>query len=742
MRAAPPGLPFLAGAAIAGLALAVHAGSPGLSEFLGMAAGLGLGASGVAVAWERARRRADRLRRDRLALRRVLLAASAEDPMEELARVSWTLDGGGVFTGMRIWRLSPDGATLELLGSGSDPAGPPHTLAALPRRHPVMQEVFDRGDPVLLDSDRDGRIAPDVRAFGIGAGYAAPVVLGGRELGIVGARLADPRDAGEEAREFVRDLADAVAVALAAATAREDRQQLDAEQRRIRATLEAMPVGVLLTDPAGVVVHLNRRLLRLLGLRGAGPFVGRPAWELLERVVPRLDEEVRGAVMQGAAELAADRSRKLLRFDFRLRADGPEEGDRDLALTARPVLGEGGRLEGRVWVLGDVTEDRKVAERLERSHRMETLATLAGGLAHDLGNHLTAVLATADVLARHAADPARVRFAAEGIRAAARHGGELVRGLLRFARREPPQVEAVPVAAAVEEAARLVRATAPPGVRLEVEVDPAAGFVAADAEQIHRALTNLAMNAVEAAGGRGRVRLAAAPAEGESGDFVEITVEDDGPGMSEATRRRAFDPFFSTKPAGEGTGLGLAVTYGIVEAHRGRIDVDSAPGRGTRMRILWPAADGTPAAREPTARGRVGPEVASGRAPSPRGPGPAPPPAPESALLVVEDDPDIRELMAWVLAGAGFAVLEAGSAAEALARFEEAPGVAGLVVDRLLPDGDGVALVEELRRRLPGLPAVVVSGAGEEPEDPGTGFLAKPFTARELLERVREHLAA
>ncbi len=740
-RAARPTLLFLPAAVAAWVALALHTGPPGLSELLGVAAGLGMGASGVAVVWGRARHRAQRLRPDRRALRDVLLAASAEDPMAELARISRTLDCGGLLTGMRIWRLSRDGQVLELLGHRVDPAGSPPPIASLPRRHPLIEEVFSRGEPVLVDGDRDLRVASGIPALGIGAGYAAPAVLGGREFGVVGARLADPRDAGDSVRDFVRDLADAVAAALAAAAAREDRHPLDAERRRFRATIEAMPVGVLLTDPAGKIVHLNERLTRLLGLGGASPWLGRPASEMMERIVPRLDEGVRDEVVRGTLELATDRSRELLRFDFRLRADGREE-EKALVLTARPMPGEDGRLGGRVWVLGDVTEDRKLAERLERTHRMETLATLAGGLAHDLGNHLTAVLATADTLADHAGDPGRVRFAAERIRAAARHCADLNRGLLRFARQESARVEPVPVAEAIAEVAGLVRATAPPSVCIEVEVDPAAGFVAADAGQLHRALTNLAVNAVDAVGDSGQVRISArrAAASGE-GDFVEITVADDGAGMSEETARRAFDPFFTTKPVGEGTGLGLAVTYGIVDAHGGRIEADSAPGRGTRMRLLWPAAPGGTAS-EPAAAGE-GVGTGKGRAaPVPSRPASAARSGSARTVLLVEDDAEIRDLMAQILASAGFTVIEAGGVADALERFEAASSVAAVVADRLLPDGDGCDLVAELQRRIPGLPALLVTGAGEEPDGPGAGFLAKPFTARELLDRLRERLAA
>lgn len=377
-----------------------------------------------------------------------------------------------------------------------------------------------------------------------------------------------------------------------------------------------------------------------------------------------------------------------------------------------------------VW---DVTEQRRLEQQLAQAQMLEAIGTLAGGIAHDFNNLLQALLATVQTTQRQGGD-GKVGGALATIEALARRGADLTRQLLFFARRQPSQRQPVDLAKLLHEQAAWLGRLLPETIHLEVD-SPSQGLVVdADASQLAQVVANLAINARDAMPGGGSLTLHAAA----HGDDVLLEVRDTGVGMSEEVRQRIFDPFFTTKPLGKGTGLGLAMVWGIVQEHGGGIAVDSAAGAGTAVRVTLPAAS---VPMEPGDNVSSGDHLALGAG---------------QRVLVVEDEPEARSALAELLVELGYAVTAAGSAEEAL-RLPAEPGFDVLLTDYLLPGASGLELAGELEKRWPDLQVVVMSGytpddvAGHLLASGRRHFLQKPFDMKALARAMRaalwQHLA-
>jgi nitrogen-specific signal transduction histidine kinase/CheY-like chemotaxis protein len=384
------------------------------------------------------------------------------------------------------------------------------------------------------------------------------------------------------------------------------------------------------------------------------------------------------------------------------------------------------------------TERDRLAEELRHAQKMEAMGRLAGGVAHDFNNLLTVILSCSmavreDVAAGRTPDPEDV----EAIHAAGERARDLTRQLLAFARKQVIQPAALDLGEAVRRAERLLRRVLGEDVELEVGTETSPWPVFCDPGQIEQVLMNLAVNARDAMPSGGRLSLSiqnvsapgnGAAARGRPGDWVALAVRDTGVGMDPTVKAHLFEPFFTTKPAGSGTGLGLATVYGIVEQAGGFLHVVSAPGQGTTVEVWLPRSDrptAAPAATMPL-HARRGSET----------------------VMAVEDDPLVRALTVRVLRGAGYRVLVAGRATEALALARGGEPFDAVVTDVVMPGLDGRVLAEELRQIRPGVPVLYVSGytgdaiAQRGVLKPGIELLPKPFTPAELLGRVRTLLDA
>lgn len=407
-----------------------------------------------------------------------------------------------------------------------------------------------------------------------------------------------------------------------------------------------------------------------------------------------------------------------------------------LTVAARWTLlsDEAGRPEAILAIETDTTEQKQVEQQLLRAQRMESIGTLAGGVAHDLNNVLSPVLLAAELLRTTPAGEDRDALL-DIIESSATRGSDLVGQVLSFARGVEGDRVPVDVAALVHDIGAIVRDTFPKKIRLELAVPDDLGTAVGDSTQIQQVLLNLAVNARDAMPTGGVLRITAedvelaAPAATSAGldpgPYLVVEVEDDGTGMSPTVRERIFEPFFTTKEQGAGTGLGLSTVAAIVRSHGGAISVDSEPGRGSRFRLHLPR----PLAGDPA----DAPADDAAGAPQGRG----------QTVLVVDDEQAVRTMTRRTLEANGYAVLEAADGAEALATYvEHRDRIDVVLTDMMMPIMDGPATIRALRRLDPDVRVLAASGLHDDAtladaEAAGVGpVLAKPFTSRTLLDAV------
>lgn len=390
-----------------------------------------------------------------------------------------------------------------------------------------------------------------------------------------------------------------------------------------------------------------------------------------------------------------------------------------------------------------------VNERLLQAQRMEALGRLAGGVAHDFNNVLQAVLGGAKLIARRPEDTRAVRRLAAMIVEAAGRGASVARRLLAFARRDELRAEAVDARALLDGLREVLAHTLGVAIQVRVEVPPGLPPLLADRGQLETVLVNLGINARDAMAlqGGGRLTLSASPEEVPAGaehraglapgSYLRLTVIDTGSGMDAETLARATEPFFTTKAKGKGTGLGLAMAKGFAEQSGGALWIDSEPGRGTAVTLWLPRAVGATAAAEPPANGEAHPAAPS------RGGG--------RRVLLVDDEALVRSTLADALRAQGFEVEEADGGQAALARLGGPGSFDLLVTDLAMPGMDGLELLREVRRRCPGLPALVVTGYAGDADAAafavalGGGpmmLLRKPIDPDELTDRALALLLA
>ncbi|HVO17865.1 MAG TPA: PAS domain-containing protein [Anaeromyxobacter sp.] len=500
---------------------------------------------------------------------------------------------------------------------------------------------------------------------------------------------------------------------------RAQERQLQESEARYRSVVRSVPVVQWTTDRDGRFTLSEGLGLETLGLM-SGEVIGRTVEEVY-RDNPRILADFRRA-LGGETFVSENRIGPVI-FESRW----------------GPIRDEAGQVVGVAGIAQDVTLQRQLQEQVYRAQKLESVGRLAGGVAHDFNNLLTVILSCAETLAEEvgAASPA-ARDDVEQIRLASQRARDLTRQLLAFARRDFIAPEPLDLNEVLKRSEKLLRRLLAEDVELRVSPGEALWPVLCDPVQIEQVLLNLAVNASDAMPGGGTLTLATgnvraasggpAPGPGRAaGEWVRLTVRDQGVGMSPEVRKHLFEPFFTTKQAG--TGLGLATVYGIVTRNGGHIRVDSEPGRGTTFEIDLPRTD-RPAAVQPA-------------------PPPSSPARGTESVLVIEGDALVGAVTARALEGAGYQVRVARDGPEALRLSDERPDRIDLVVADLGLPGLGVrALVDRLAERFPGLRALYVTGqskdhaAGRGMPEPDLHLLEKPFTASALLERVRRVLDA
>ena len=392
------------------------------------------------------------------------------------------------------------------------------------------------------------------------------------------------------------------------------------------------------------------------------------------------------------------------------------------------LRGERGGADRAVGVLSDVTERKALEAQLRHAQKMEAVGLLAGGVAHDFNNLLLTVQGRAELLLAGLRERGDERRQVEEIQSAAERAAHLTRQLLAFSRRQPLRPRVVDLNALVLDLADMLRRLIGEDVELSLGLDPALGRVRADPGVLDQVVMNLVVNARDAMPRGGRVILETANVERRGAPCVALAVRDTGIGMDAQTRARIFEPYFTTKDPGRGTGLGLSTVDGIVRQSGGEIEVESAPGKGSTFRVVLPRVEGEIEAAPP--------ELAA----------PAVPGGGET-LLLVEDDDAARELLVEFFEGRGFDVIAAASGREALHLAEQQEReIRLLFTDLGLADMRGTEVAAALAAKIPDLRIVFVSGYTQETVGDAMGlggrtaFLHKPFRLREAERRVRELL--
>jgi two-component system, cell cycle sensor histidine kinase and response regulator CckA len=512
-----------------------------------------------------------------------------------------------------------------------------------------------------------------------------------------------------------------------------DRKRADHALRESEARLtlakEAAGLALWSWDPATGETSFSAEFHALYGLLADAP-LSFEEWR--DRF---LHPDDRAAVLE-ELETALHGSRP---FDGQFRIVRPG-GEVRWVVSRGRLMPDGGGPRKLMGVTFDVTRRREADLRLQQLDRLDTVARLAGGVAHEANNQMAVVLGAAGFILRRDDLPEPVRQDAVYIRDAAERTAAITQQLLAFSRRQVIRPRVLDLNATVLAFEVILRRTLGPDVTLAVDLAAEPSRVRVNEGQLQQVLLNLTLNSRDAMphGGTLRIetrRVALGPGDPtlpgvlvRPGAYVELAVRDSGVGMDPTTMGHLFEPFFTTKGVGRGTGLGLASVYGIVKQSQGYVVAESTPGAGTTMRILLPLAD------DPLA---------------PADPAPAQSEGGRETVLVVDDEPVVRAMMGRALQQAGYAVLFAESADAAMTRAEEHAGkIHVLVSDLVMPGMSGRELAGRLTQRHPALGVLFVSGfPGEEVErrgllESGRPFLAKPFTPEMLVEQVRAVLDA
>ena len=517
---------------------------------------------------------------------------------------------------------------------------------------------------------------------------------------------------------------------LAASTA-----QLAANEQQFRHVVESVSdYAIYMLDPDGRIASWNLGAERIKGY-SRGEIVG-------QHFSRFFTEEDRRAGLPDRVLEAAARTGKFESEGKRVRKDGTTFW---ASATVNAIRDGGGRLIGFAKITRDLTERRAAEERLRQAQKMEGIGQLTGGVAHDFNNLLTVIIGNLEALQRHLAEPrqdvARLQRSADNAMRGARRAESLTQHLLAFSRQQPLEPRAVDANRVVTGMSDLLRRTIGEQIVIETSLGGGLWRAFADPNQLEVALINLAVNARDAMPHGGRLTVetanvyldeayAATQAELVPGQYVMIAVTDNGTGMSQEVREKAFEPFYTTKGIGHGTGLGLSQVYGFVKQSQGHVKIYSEVGEGTTVKLYLPRFHSD----DPVEVEDTRPQTVGGTQ--------------DETILVVEDDADVRAYTCETLRELGYSVIEVPNGPAALRALESHPEIAVLFTDVGLPGMNGRELADAARRLRPRLKVLFTSGYArnamvhEGRLDPGVELITKPFTQAALAARLRDIIDA
>jgi len=503
--------------------------------------------------------------------------------------------------------------------------------------------------------------------------------------------------------------------------------RLQEREEHLNSILQATPDPLVVYDIDGHPQYINPAFTRVFG------------WtfhELQGRVIPFVPEGEKKETYARIEEIY--RTGKPVKFEtMRVTRDGRVL---DIMISAAIIQDQGGRNKGLVVNQTDISNVKNLEAQFQQAQKMEAVARLAGGVAHDLNNLLTPILGYSDLLLTSLSPQGAEWAKVKSILFAGERARDLVRQLLAYSRKQTLEIAPIDVNRLIEDYELLLGKIIREDIELRVVLDPEVPAIQADKGQLEQVLLNLAVNAQDAMSENGRLSIQTSSvvldeSEVQShqeivpGHYAVLEVRDTGHGMDKETQEQIFDPFFTTKEQDKGTGLGLATVYGIVKQHQGSILIDSSPGQGTTFKIHLPVAGWRQEALQPST-----PQEKS----CPQG---------HETVLVVEDDDMVRELAVSVLENDGYKVVYAENGARCLEKIASMPESPDLMLtDVIMPNINGKVLYERVAEAYPQIKVVFMSG---HPEDvisnhgvleAGVDFIQKPFSVQDLCSRVRDVL--
>jgi PAS domain S-box-containing protein len=508
-----------------------------------------------------------------------------------------------------------------------------------------------------------------------------------------------------------------------------EQKRAEEERRRLAAAVEYAADAIMVTDAEWVVQYVN------------------PAFE---KVTGYAKEEVLGRNLYALAAYG-ENMRVYLGIKDRIRSGSPWKGrlknrrkdgvhlEQDIVIS--PIRDPGGKVVNHVVAARDITREAFLQKQAQTAQRMEAVGTLAGGIAHDFNNALTGIIGFADLLRMRLEKQPKLQGDVDEILKCAERASTLTRQLLAFARRQVIEPVSLGLNTVVRDLSRLMKKVSGEQIEVRTRLTEGIPHIFADRGQLEQVLLNLCLNSRDAMPGGGEFLVSTDAVAWEeervedqavmpAGQYVLLAVADNGSGMDDATRKHAFEPYFTTKASGKGTGLGLSMVYGIVKQNRGFIFLDTRPEGGTTFRIYFPAPEAVSEGKEEKEEEKEEAAVRGGA----------------ETILLAEDEEAIRNLAERSLRGYGYEVLVARDGAEAVALCEAHPEIAIAVLDVVMPRMGGKEALDAMRRIRPDLKAVFTSGYSTDRIHesfvllPGIEFLPKPYSPASLAQRVREVL--
>ncbi len=497
------------------------------------------------------------------------------------------------------------------------------------------------------------------------------------------------------------------------------------QKREIDAYYDASPVGLYALDTDLRYLRINERLAQWNGVPPS-EHIGRNVREILPA---RLADEIEPIIRQ-----VIETGEPVRNVEFSGETPDLPGIMRTFLNTYSPLKDAAGQIMGITGVVQEITEQRKLEDQLRQAQKMEALGTLAGGIAHDFNNILAAILGFAEMSLDDVEQGTLLEKNLRHILNSSFRARDLIKQMLAFSAARPSMtIKPISLISLVRETAQLLRASIPTTIEIDVNMTATSDTVRANETGLQQIIMNLCTNAADAMrvnGGKLNITLADAIIESDPelppGPYLQLAVQDTGTGMDEVTMKRIFEPFFTTKELGRGTGMGLAVVYGIVKSFKGSITFESKAGEGTTFRVLFPKM-----AKDQASDAMHSTEV-------PRG---------KEHVLFVDDEEILVELGESMLERLGYTVTAVTKSTEALKLFSEDPGRFDLVItDQTMSELTGMRLAEELLKVRPDIPIILSTGHSENVDQETVKaagireFLMKPLNKQELAKTVRKVL--